>query len=108
MRFSPPERATNRYHGVTVLSSDRPSRTLESYRRLVQRVVGGGIPSGKDFDACRMILASQPSSESAFTALCVLLEGALADASFDIGATQDLVPLLRELARGRLRVEELL
>lgn len=91
-----------------MLSSDRPSPPLERYRRLVQRVVEGGIPHGEDFDACRMILASEPSSGSAFTALCVLLEGALADPSFDIGATQTLVPLLKELAQGRVRTEELL
>jgi hypothetical protein len=70
--------------------------------------VQGDIPAGRDFDACRMILATEPSSEGAFTALCVLLEGALADPTFDIGATQDLVPLLKQLARGQLRVEELL
>jgi hypothetical protein len=98
----------NRYHGAKVLSSDPPSPPLERYRRLVQRVVGGGIPHGEDFDACRMILASEPSSSSALTALCVLLEGALADPSFDIDATQTLVPLLKELAQGRVHTEELL
>jgi len=80
----------------------------ESYRRLVQRVLAGHIPQGPDFDACRAVLCTAPSGEAAFTALSMLLEGALADPSFDIGDTQLLVPLLKELARGSVRVEELL
>jgi hypothetical protein len=54
------------------------------------------------------VLRAGPSPEEAFTALSVLLEGALADPSFDIGDTQLLVPLLKELARGSVRAEELL
>ena len=80
----------------------------ESYRRLVQRVLTGHIPRGADFDACRAVLCTGTSGEAAFTALSMLLEGALADPSFDIGDTQLLVPLLKELARGSVRVEELL
>jgi hypothetical protein len=91
-----------------VLSSSQPSARLDRYRRLVQRVVGGDIPRGEDFDACRAMLASAPPADAAFTALCVLLEGALADPTFDIDATQDLVPLLRMLARGAVSAEELL
>ena len=49
-----------------------------------------------------------PGRPAGFTAIVILLEGALADASFDIGDTQLLVPLLKELARGSVRVEELL
>ena len=96
------------YHGVKVLTTDRPSTAHESYRRLVQRVVTGRIPHGADFDACRAVLRAGPSGEAAFTALAMLLEGALADPSFEIGDTQVLVPLLKELARGSVRVEELL
>lgn len=91
-----------------MLSSDRPSPAHESYRRLVQRVVIGHIPRGADFDACRAVLRAEPSGETAFTALVMLLEGALADPSLEIGDTQVLVPLLKELARGSVRVEELL
>ena len=80
----------------------------ESYRRLVQRVLAGHIPQGPDFDACRAVLCTAPSGEAAFTALSMLLEGALADPSFDIGDTQLLVPLLKELARGSVRAEDLL
>jgi len=40
--------------------------------------------------------------------MAMLLEGALADPSFDIGDTQLLVPLLKELAHGGVRAEELL
>ena len=91
-----------------MLSSGHPSPAHESYRRLVQRVVIGRIPHGADFDACRAVLRAEPSGEAAFTALAMLLEGALADPSFEIGDTQVLVPLLKELARGSVRVEELL
>jgi hypothetical protein len=88
-------------------SSPHPS-PHESYRRVVQRVVAGRIPPGADFDACRAVLRAGPSSEEAFTALSMLLEGALADPAFDIGDTQLLVPLIKELARGSVRAEELL
>jgi len=88
-------------------SSPLPT-AYESYRRLVQRVLTGHIPRGVDFDACRAVLCTGLSGEAAFTALSMLLEGALADPSFDIGDTQLLVPLLKELSRGSVRVEELL
>lgn len=94
------------YHTVKVAGDDRSE--IERYRRLVTRVIDGDIPSGEDFDACRAMLRAEPSSEAAFTALCVLLEGALASPTLDIDATQDLVPLLKELARGSVLVEELL
>lgn len=91
-----------------MLSNDRSRPALAVYRRLVQRVVEGEIPRGEDFDACRAVLVSQPSSDAAFTAVCVLLEGALADPAFDIDATQSLVPLLRQLASGAVAPEDLL
>jgi hypothetical protein len=84
-------------------------RTLpESYRRLVARVIGGGPPTGLEFDACRAVLANRPSRDEAFQALCMLLEGALADASLPIDDTQELVPLLKALARRDVVAEELL
>jgi hypothetical protein len=81
---------------------------LADFRRLVQRVLEGGIPRGLDFDACRAVLDAEPSGEEGFVALCVLLEGALADPKLDSGETQVLVPLLKQLARGTVRVEDLL
>jgi len=78
------------------------------YRRLVQRVLAGGIPHGTDFDACRAVLRSQDNYDDAFQALCLLLEGALADPELGIDDTQTLVPLLRDLARGNVAVGELL
>ena len=91
-----------------MLSSDPSPPAHERYRRLVERVVTGHIPKGPDFDACRAVLCTGLSGEVAFTALSMLLEGALADPSFDIGDTQLLVPLLKELAHGSVRAEELL
>jgi hypothetical protein len=78
------------------------------YRRLVQRVVSGGIPQGDAFDACRAVLGSAPSPETRFHALCTLLEGALADPGLSIEETQLLVPLLKGLARGSIAPEDVL
>jgi hypothetical protein len=78
------------------------------YRRLIQRVLDGDIPHGTDFDACRAVLRSGSTGEEAFYALCVLMEGALADPELDIGDTQVVVPLLKELAGGTVGVEDLL
>lgn len=88
--------------------SDHGPRTLTAYRRLVQRVLEGGIPAGRDFDACRAMLGSAHRGPEAFHALCVLLEGALADPSLDIDEAQNMVPLLKQLARGTITVEDLL
>ena len=78
------------------------------YQRLVQRVLRGSIPRGVDFDSCRAVLVSDCEEEVAHHALCTLLEGALADPSLNIDDTQDLVPLLRELARGSVAARDLL
>jgi hypothetical protein len=91
------------------MPSDGPSRAAhDTYRRLIQRVLEGDIPRGRDYDVCRAILRSDSTSEEAFHALCVLMEGALADPELDIGDTQIVVPLLKELARGTVGVEDLL
>jgi hypothetical protein len=81
---------------------------IQDHRRLVQRILSGGIPEGKDFDACRAILSSDCSDEEAFAALFGLLQGALADPFFGIEETQQVVPILKALARGDIRVRELL
>jgi hypothetical protein len=82
--------------------------TIEAYRRLVQRVLEGSIPRGDDFDACRAVLRGGPGGEPAFHALCMLLEGALAEPTLPIDDTQQLVALLKGLAAGTVGVEELL
>jgi len=87
---------------------DGNSRSRIMCRRLVQRIVDGDIPNGRDFDACRAVLRSDCDDQTAFHALCTLLEGALADSSFGIDATQELVPLLKALAHGEVRAKDLL
>jgi hypothetical protein len=77
-------------------------------RRLVQRVVGGDIPSGRDFDACRAVLRTGCDDPTSFHALCTLLEGALADSTFGIDDTQELVPLLKALASGKVMAKDFL
>jgi hypothetical protein len=80
---------------------------IDEHRRLVQRILAGGIPEGKDFDACRATLQTDCDDDEAFAALFMLLEGALADPFFDIRETQKVVPILRALSRGELEVREL-
>jgi len=81
---------------------------IQNHRRLVQRILSGGIPEGKDFDACRAVLGSGCSDEEAFEALFFLLQGALADPFFGIDETQHVVPVLKALSRGDIGVRELL
>jgi hypothetical protein len=81
--------------------------SIDEHRRLVQRILAGGIPQGKDFDACRSVLASDCDDDEAFVALFTLLEGALADPFFDIRDTQMVVPTLKALARREIGVREL-
>jgi len=91
------------------MSSDHPPPTdRATCRRFVQRVLLGGIPEGKEFEACRAVLRSGTLGGEEFHALCVLMEGALADPALDIDETQIVVPLLKELAHGTIGVEDLL
>lgn len=79
------------------------------YRRLVQRVLAGGIPRGGDFDACRALLLSRTDDRDAtFQALCMLLEGALADPVLAIDETQIVVRLLKDLACDAVDIGDLL
>jgi hypothetical protein len=80
---------------------------IDEHRRLVQRILAGGIPKGKDFDACRAILSTDCGDDEAFDALFTLLQGALADPFFGIDETQQVVPILKSLARGDVEVREL-
>jgi len=77
-------------------------------RRIVQRIVSGDIPCGRDFDACRAVLSTDCDDRPSFHALCTLLEGALADPTFGIDETQVLVPLLKALAHGEMTTRDLL
>jgi len=81
---------------------------IDEHRRLVQRILAGGIPKGKDFDACRAELQTDCGDEEAFAALFTLLLGALADPFFGIDETQQVVPILKALARDDIGVRELL
>ena len=80
----------------------------EMRRRLVQHVLAGDIPQGEEFDACRAVLTSECDDQTRFQALSALLEGALADPSYGIDDTQELVPLLKGLARGDVDLKDLL
>ena len=107
-----------------VAMSEDLRTAIDEHRRLVQRILAGGIPEGKDFDACRAVLArfsNQPPAaagdageletdcdeEVAFSALFTLLQGALADPFFGIDETQQVVPILKALARGNIVAKEL-
>lgn len=91
------------------MTADRsPTTQLQTGRELVRRLLAGGPPHGRDFDSCRALLRNAHGGENAFTALCVLLEGALGDPGLDIGDAQTVVAVLKDLAKGRLTPEELL
>lgn len=83
-------------------------REPEMHQRLVQRVLTGDIPRGVEFDACRAVLSGDADDQTIFHALSCLLEGALADPEYDIDDTQQLVPLLKALARGDIFARDLL
>ena len=87
--------------------TDDHRNAIDEQRRLVQRILAGGIPKGKDFDVCRAVLQTDCGDEVAFPALFTMLQGALADPFFGIDETQQVVPILRALARGDISVREL-
>ena len=89
-------------------ADDGNAKSIEAYHGLVRRLLEGDIPHGREFDACRAVLNTVPSGDLATQALCMLLEGALADAGMGIEDTQTLVPLLKELAQGTVTPEEVL
>ena len=95
--------------GMVEKDVSEPDGPLDAYKELVQRVVDGPVPAGDErFDGCRAVLRLQPDSETAFAALCMLLEGALADPDLSVDDTQTVVPLHKALARGTVRPGELL
>lgn len=87
--------------------SAREPIALDVARDLLRRLLEDGRPSGVEFDACRAVVRSEPSTEAGFHALCMLLEGALADPRLGIEDAQVVVPLLKALARGDLSPDHL-
>jgi hypothetical protein len=81
---------------------------LKRYRDLVSRLLDGALPAGEIFDGARAILKTEPGAASGFQAICVLLEGAMADAALPAADAQLIVPLLKNLAAGTIQVEDLL
>jgi hypothetical protein len=87
--------------------TDDHRHATDEQRRLVQRILAGGIPKGKDFDAYRAVLHTDSDDDTAFAALFTLLQGALADPFFGIDETQQVVPILKALVRGDIDVRAL-
>lgn len=81
--------------------------SIDEQRRLVQRILSGGIPKGKEFDVCRAVLKTDCHDDEAFAALFTLLQGALADPFFGIRETREVVPILKALTRGEVKAREL-
>jgi hypothetical protein len=88
--------------------NDDNRHSLPEQRRLVQRVLAGNIPAGREIDECRLVLAHQCDEAVAFQALFTLLRGALSDPFFNIDDTQLVVPILKAMARGELKAGDLL
>jgi len=80
---------------------------LGPFRQLIHEVIEGERPEGRDFDACRAVFLSEPSSQGGFQALCMLLEGLLADPDLPIDDTHTVVRLLKALAHGTVQPQEL-
>jgi hypothetical protein len=77
-------------------------------RRLVQQLIEGRIPVGKEFDECRSVLRSDPAGDEAFHAMFTLLRGALADPFLGMEETRQVVPILTALSRGEVTAAELM
>jgi hypothetical protein len=93
------------YHGKAMTDDHR--NATDEQRRLVQRILAGGIPKGKEFDACRAVLQSGCNDDEAFAALLYLLQGAVADPFLGIDETRLVVQLLKALTRREIRAGEL-
>ncbi len=59
-----------------------------------------------EFDACRAMVLSAPATEDGFRALCMLLEGMLANPELGIDETAAVVRLLKALARKEVLPED--
>lgn len=81
---------------------------LQAFRAVVRRVVSGDGSAGGDLDACRAVLQGGAEPALTFQALCMLLEGALADPTLPIDDTRLVVTLLKALARGTVTPEQVL
>ena len=79
---------------------------LEAYRKLVREALDGSEPSGMEFDACRAVVLSAPATGDGFRALCMLLEGMLANPELGIDDTATVVRLLKALARKEVLPED--
>jgi hypothetical protein len=88
--------------------NDQPEVSVTDCRRLVQQLVNGSIPAGKDFDEYRAILRAAPAESEAFQALFELLQGALADPFLSIEQTRRVVPVIRALTRGEVKATEMM
>jgi hypothetical protein len=81
---------------------------LGQFRQTLARLRQGPNPKGETFEMCREVLAAAPASEEAATALRLLLEGAMADASTSIADAQVIMQLLKALDKGQVTAQDLL
>jgi hypothetical protein len=88
--------------------NEQPETSVADCRRLVQQLVDGSIPAGKDFDESRAVLRSEPAEDQAFQALFELLQGALADPFLGIDETRRVVPVIKALTRGEIKATEMM
>jgi len=91
-----------------VPAAEATPEQVQAFRAVVRRVVEGERASGGEVEACRAVLGGEANSSLVFQALCMLLEGALADPTLPIDDTRLVVTLLKQLARGGVTPEQVL
>ncbi|MBZ5588453.1 MAG: hypothetical protein LAO05_07810 [Acidobacteriia bacterium] len=81
---------------------------IERWRGVLTRLRRGPAPRGEEYDLCREVLAAAPATMHGRQAARRLLEGAMADAGISIADAQDVMGLLKAVARGDVDLEHLL
>ncbi len=94
--------------GPAMPAASVTAEQLASFRALVGRLLSGGPSRGEELDACRAAVRGDLPAEARFEALCMVLEGALADPALPIDDTHAVVALLKALARGTVAAGDLL
>jgi len=81
---------------------------IQRWQRAVEQVVKGPAPRGETFDLCRRVAVSEAAPADRREALRMLLEGAMADSTTEVGVAQDVMCIIKAASRGELDLQGLL